>query len=470
MSSFTVRLNPMRLSQLAAFYNIHGRIHNDSKDVFFIEWLGLPEEAKALCKTLIQAQARAHILIRLDTRPTPEQAAHCAQLADALLHNLPFSFAHPMDPRSAARLPDALREMLAYYRANQPQASDSMVRNCAVRLLCALLDLSPKLFPTASLPNDQPKCIWLGEPDSTARLLLSLLPQIGCDVAVIRPDGTQPLFPQAIALTGIPDADFNPVQVLEAVNADAGTTSPITSTASPSASVVLSIPRHPKRSSQPAGCRPPVVNAQTASSPPVKRQLPASNPLQTPLDPEALAALAPSVVMIEVLDEDGATCSSGSGVLITASGIILTNFHVVSHGTAYAIHLENNQTVFHTDELLKYHTDYDLALLRLPDCHVPPIPLYQGNGLARGQQVFAIGSPLGLFNSVSDGIISGFRTIHYHDMIQFTAPTSPGSSGGALLDRCGQLIGIVTAGYSDGQNLNLAVSYQTIRQFTHGFL
>ena len=82
----------------------------------------------------------------------------------------------------------------------------------------------------------------------------------------------------------------------------------------------------------------------------------------------------------------------------------------------------------------------------------------------------AIGSPLGLFNSVSDGIISGFRQLEMVSMIQFTAPVSHGSSGGALLDLYGELIGLITAGYDDGQNLNLAVDYQTISQFVRGLL
>ena len=82
----------------------------------------------------------------------------------------------------------------------------------------------------------------------------------------------------------------------------------------------------------------------------------------------------------------------------------------------------------------------------------------------------AIGSPLGLFNSVSDGIISGFRTIQDTDMIQFTAPTSPGSSGGALLNMQGEVIGICTAGINEGQNINLAVDYRAIRFFIEGFL
>ena len=89
--------------------------------------------------------------------------------------------------------------------------------------------------------------------------------------------------------------------------------------------------------------------------------------------------------------------------------------------------------------------------------------------LVRGQKVVAIGSPLGLFNSVSDGIISGFRTINDVSMIQFTAPISHGSSGGAVLNLCGEVIGISTAGIDSGKNLNLAVGFEDIRVFAKGF-
>ena len=90
--------------------------------------------------------------------------------------------------------------------------------------------------------------------------------------------------------------------------------------------------------------------------------------------------------------------------------------------------------------------------------------------LVRGQRVVAIGSPLGLFNSVSDGIISGFRAIEGVDMIQFTAPISNGSSGGAVLNMYGEVIGISTAGFDAGQNINLAVGYEYIRNFVQGFV
>lgn len=156
--------------------------------------------------------------------------------------------------------------------------------------------------------------------------------------------------------------------------------------------------------------------------------------------------------------------------MISEDGCILTNFHVVSDGAYYRVQLEGETETHPTNELLKYHSLSDLAMLRI-DRRCRPVPLMKkGETLVRGQKVVAIGSPLGLFNSVSDGIISGFREIDGRSMIQFTAPTSHGSSGGALLNLYGELIGILTAGFDNGQNLNLAVDVQTILPFCRGFL
>ena len=83
---------------------------------------------------------------------------------------------------------------------------------------------------------------------------------------------------------------------------------------------------------------------------------------------------------------------------------------------------------------------------------------------------YAMATALGLFNSVSDGIISGFRKISDVDMIQFTAPISHGSSGGAVLNMYGEVVGISTAGIDSGQNINLAIGYESIRAFASGFM
>ena len=185
---------------------------------------------------------------------------------------------------------------------------------------------------------------------------------------------------------------------------------------------------------------------------------------------EQLALLASSVVLIAIHNTDGDIVGTGSGIMIGKDGYILTNSHVASGGAFYSIRIEEDEKVYRTDELIKYHSVLDLAVLRI-DRRLQPLSVYQGNQkLVRGQKVVAIGSPLGLFNSVSDGIIAGFRVIDGVDMIQFTAPISHGSSGGAVLNMFGEVIGISTAGFDDGQNINLAVGYACINQFIRGFV
>ncbi len=467
MTLFSIRLNPMQLSHLGAFLNIHGRMHNNQKDLYFLEWLGLPESAETLKQTLSAAIQRqkvcclgAHLL------PAAEQAAGYAAAAQAFLQGS-TQLPHLSDVLSTEQLCFALQ----HTKSTLPP---SAVRpDVFARLLCTLDAVLPQLF--AAQTADAPKCIWLGEPDRDAQLLLATLPYLGCDIAVVRPVGTQPLFAEAAVHQGMADAAFSAQAFLSDLVPQ--TAAPCTA-AAPSARPALKLPPHPRRTPSPAprsaSPAPPIPPA--APKPRVSIQRPAASPsagqtaARAPLDYETLAGFSTSVVMIDVLDDFGEVQSSGSGVVLAAGGIIMTNFHVVGRGSRYAVHLENSDAVFETDQLLKYHPDFDLALLRLPGCNVPPIPLYQGAALVRGQSVFAIGSPLGLFNSVSDGIISGFREIEHKKMIQFTAPTSPGSSGGALLDRYGNLIGIVTSGFRDAQNINLAVSYEVIRQFARGFL
>lgn len=184
---------------------------------------------------------------------------------------------------------------------------------------------------------------------------------------------------------------------------------------------------------------------------------------------EELAQLASSIVMIAVHNKNGDVTSTGSGIMVGRNGYILTNDHVARGGCFYSIRIENDEKVYQTDELIKYHSDLDLALMRISR-RLEPLPIYKGaKKLVRGQAVVAIGSPLGLFNSVSNGIISGFRILDGVHMIQFTAPISNGSSGGAVLNLNGEVIGISTAGFDQGQNINLAVGYESINMFVQGF-
>ncbi len=184
---------------------------------------------------------------------------------------------------------------------------------------------------------------------------------------------------------------------------------------------------------------------------------------------EELALLASSIVMIEVHDQRGKPMGTGSGVMIGKDGFILTNHHVTRGGYSFSVRIEDDSAVYRTNEIIKYNSVFDLSVIRIGKV-LSPLPVYRGaKKLVRGQKVVAIGSPLGLFNSVSDGIISGFREIDTVDMIQFTAPISHGSSGGAVLNMQGEIIGISTAGFDGGQNINLAVGYETINMFVRGF-
>jgi hypothetical protein len=171
---------------------------------------------------------------------------------------------------------------------------------------------------------------------------------------------------------------------------------------------------------------------------------------------EELAKLSDSIVMINVYDDDHVHCGSGSGVVIDEDGTIVTNYHVIEDGSFFGILFENNKSEYITHTVISNNGQKDLALLQI-DCKTRPIPIKSSDSLKRGQQIVAIGSPLGLMNTISDGIIAGFRSFDDQNFIQITAPISPGSSGGALLDRYGSLVGITTGGYTKGQNLNLAI-------------
>lgn len=196
---------------------------------------------------------------------------------------------------------------------------------------------------------------------------------------------------------------------------------------------------------------------------------PAAGRAAQELDFEELALRASSVVMIAIHDDKGDVIGTGSGIMIGRDGYILTNNHVARGGRYYSVRIENDEAMYKTSEIIKYNSLLDLAVIRI-DRKLQPLPIYKGSKpLVRGQKVVAIGSPLGLFNSVSDGIISGFRRVNDVDMIQFTAPTSHGSSGGAVLNMYGEVIGVSTAGIEEGQNINLAVGYEFINTFVKGF-
>lgn len=159
----------------------------------------------------------------------------------------------------------------------------------------------------------------------------------------------------------------------------------------------------------------------------------------------------------------------GSGVLISQEGHVVTNFHVIE-SSPYMAKAEFEAVggvVIERDlMLLGYDQQQDLAVLQLKnrdEMSLKPIPLGAASDVSPGQRIVTIGSPRGLMNSVSDGIVSGIRETGEQTLIQITAPISQGNSGGALLNMKGELIGLTTFKMDESENLNFAISSKDIK-------
>jgi len=165
--------------------------------------------------------------------------------------------------------------------------------------------------------------------------------------------------------------------------------------------------------------------------------------------------IRPSLVFIqvEVDDESGEEGTGvGSGVVINESGAILTSLHVVAAASdIQVIFADGTQS---EAQIILAQPENDIAVLQasqLPTIVIPAV-LGNPNAMRVGDEAFAVGNPLGLYSSMSAGVISGFdRSFQPEDseqrlegLIQFDAAVNPGNSGGPLLNRYGQVVGIVT--------------------------
>lgn len=171
----------------------------------------------------------------------------------------------------------------------------------------------------------------------------------------------------------------------------------------------------------------------------------------------------------------------GSGFVITADGLILTNKHVVADTTA-SYKVITNDSKKH--DVVKIYRDplNDLAILKVTGSGLKTLPLGDSSNLKLGQLVVAIGTPLGEFtNTVTTGIISGLgRGItagspfegyveKLNNVIQTDAAISPGNSGGPLLNSKGQVIGINTAIAAEGQNIGFAIPVNIAKEIIDNF-
>lgn len=162
-------------------------------------------------------------------------------------------------------------------------------------------------------------------------------------------------------------------------------------------------------------------------------------------------AIQPSMVYISA-KQGGASrdASSGAGAVIDDSGQILTARHVV-HG-AESIEVTFYDGTQSSATIVSEQADNDIAVLAADNLPEVVVPAVLGGGVRIGDDVYATGHPFDLVNSLSAGVVSGLnRTVPIADeqtltgLIQFDAAVNPGNSGGPLLNRAGQIVGVVTA-------------------------
>lgn len=170
----------------------------------------------------------------------------------------------------------------------------------------------------------------------------------------------------------------------------------------------------------------------------------------------------PSVVMLVMEDSHGQPTSLGSGFFVRED-VVATNLHVIEGATTGYAKIVGKKPKYDIVGFVAIDRHKDLVLLKLKKIKVPTLTLGDSNDVAVGDEVYAVGNPQGLEGTFSKGIVSGIRKVGEDILLQITAPISPGSSGGPVLNTKGKVIGISVATFKTGQNLNFAipVSYLT---------
>jgi tetratricopeptide (TPR) repeat protein len=165
---------------------------------------------------------------------------------------------------------------------------------------------------------------------------------------------------------------------------------------------------------------------------------------------------SPAVVVVVAIDREGKPVSQGSGFIVREDGVIVTNYHVVN--MASDIKIKIGYKVRDIEGLLHVDPENDIAIIKVEGKDYPKVRIGDASKAQIGEKVYAIGSPQGLENTISEGILSGIREIdRERKILQMTAAISPGSSGGPVFNGRGEVIGIATFLIAETQNLNFAM-------------
>ena len=190
---------------------------------------------------------------------------------------------------------------------------------------------------------------------------------------------------------------------------------------------------------------------------------------------QAYQATLPSLVCIEATHAPkdrwhGAEYSAGTGVVVTSSGYVLTNYHIIEEAVSIRLQLLSGSKDYYSAQVIGFDEEFDLAVLKFDPFGVELTPAMLGSSdeLAVGDRVYAVGNPMGyLTGSMTEGIVSALDRDEDESgsalgLIQVSASINPGNSGGALLNESGQVVGITCAKITglvreDGESVDDAV-------------
>jgi S1-C subfamily serine protease len=190
---------------------------------------------------------------------------------------------------------------------------------------------------------------------------------------------------------------------------------------------------------------------------------------------DAVATVGPAVVKVEVPARRGRAGGTGSALIFTPDGFVVTNAHVVGDAALVRLALADGRDV--TADVLARDPATDLAIVRASGADVPWRMLGDSGALQPGQVVIAIGSPYGFQHTVTAGVVSALgRSLRstagrlIEPLIQTDAALNPGNSGGPLVSSRGEVVGINTAAILGVQGISFAIPVNTVRHVVSSLL
>lgn len=193
---------------------------------------------------------------------------------------------------------------------------------------------------------------------------------------------------------------------------------------------------------------------------------PSPKPPSENLTPAQIAErFGPAVAYITTADSSGQLLAGGSGFVVGGRKVV-TNYHVIKD--AWSLTLKVGGKSYRVTKLANYDEKRDVAVIDLPESPSVSLELGDSSAAKAGDSIVVIGNPLGLQNTVSTGVVSFSERLMDDGLnwLQISAPVSPGSSGGPVFNQRGQVIGMVTWGYTSeasAQNLNFAVPANSLK-------